>query len=77
LFFDHVKNLNFDDRPDYDYLKRLFRELFFRKGFSYDNMFDWELKELSKNLNVSQETAESRRSTNAVDDDEISSHGTE
>jgi hypothetical protein len=24
-------------------LKRLFRELFFRKGFSYDNMFDWEL----------------------------------
>lgn len=35
--------MRFDDRPDYDYLKRLFRELFFRKGFSYDNMFDWEL----------------------------------
>ena len=38
-----MKNLRFDDRPDYDYLKRLFRELFFRKGFSYDNLFDWEL----------------------------------
>jgi len=38
-----VRSLRFDDRPDYDYLKRLFRELFFRKGFSYDNMFDWEL----------------------------------
>jgi casein kinase 1/casein kinase I family protein HRR25 len=38
-----VKGLRFDDRPDYDYLKRLFRELFFRKGFSYDNLFDWEL----------------------------------
>jgi hypothetical protein len=42
-FFEHVKGLRFDDRPDYDYLKRLFRELFFRKGFSYDNLFDWEL----------------------------------
>ena len=38
-----MRSLRFDDRPDYDYLKRLFRELFFRKGFSYDNMFDWEL----------------------------------
>ena len=42
-YFEHVRALRFDDKPDYDYLKRLFRELFFRKGFSYDNMFDWEL----------------------------------
>lgn len=38
-----MRSLRFDDRPDYDYLKRLFRELFFRKGFCYDNMFDWEM----------------------------------
>jgi len=43
LFFEHVKALSFDDRPDYDYLKRLFRELFFRKGFAYDNVYDWNL----------------------------------
>ena len=43
MYFEHVKSLRFDDRPDYDYLKRLFRELFFRKGFNYDNLFDWEL----------------------------------
>eukprot|EP01039_Chlorochromonas_danica_P011249 gene11249-12548_t len=42
-YFEHVKSLGFDDRPDYDYLKRLFRELFFRKGYSYDNIYDWEL----------------------------------
>ncbi len=42
-YFEHIRSLRFEDRPDYDYLKRLFRELFFRKGFSYDNMFDWEL----------------------------------
>jgi casein kinase 1/casein kinase I family protein HRR25 len=42
-YFEHVKALRFEDRPDYDYLKRLFRELFFRKGFSFDNIFDWDL----------------------------------
>ena len=41
-YFEHVRSLRFEDRPDYDYLKRLFRELFFRKGFSYDNIFDWD-----------------------------------
>jgi casein kinase 1/casein kinase I family protein HRR25 len=43
LYFEHVKSLGFDDRPDYDYLKRLFRELFFRKGFTYDSIFDWDV----------------------------------
>jgi len=47
-YFEHVRSLRFEDRPDYDYLKRLFRELFFRKGFSYDNMFDWELLSMQK-----------------------------
>ena len=42
-YFEHVKSLGFEDRPDYDYLKRLFRELFFRQGFAYDNLYDWDL----------------------------------
>jgi len=45
-YFEHIRSLRFDDRPDYDYLKRLFRELFFRKGYSYDNIFDWEEQDL-------------------------------
>jgi casein kinase 1/casein kinase I family protein HRR25 len=46
-----VKSLRFDDRPDYDYLKRLFRELFFRKGFTYDNLYDWEILNAMSNNN--------------------------
>ena len=42
-YFEHVRALRFDDRPDYDYMKRLFRELFFRKGYSYDNIYDWDI----------------------------------
>lgn len=48
-YFEHVRSLRFDDRPDYDYLKRMFRELFFRKGFRYDNIYDWDLLALSSN----------------------------
>jgi hypothetical protein len=42
-YFDHINSLRFEDRPDYDYLKRIFRELFFRKGFRYDNIYDWDI----------------------------------
>lgn len=35
--------MRFDDRPDFDYLKRIFRDLFFQKGYTYDNVFDWEI----------------------------------
>lgn len=42
-YFEHVKGLRFEDRPDYDYLRKLFREVFKRKGFTYDHMFDWLL----------------------------------
>ena len=42
-YFLHVKKLKFEERPDFDYLKRLFRDLFNRNGYKYDNMYDWEI----------------------------------
>jgi hypothetical protein len=42
-YFEYCRSLRFEDRPDYAYLKRLFKELFYRKGFQYDNMFDWTI----------------------------------
>ena len=64
-YFDHVHSLRFDERPDYDYLKQLFRELFFSKGYVYDNVFDWARYEPSntahKEYPVDEEEDESRR----------------
>jgi len=48
-YFEYCRALRFDDRPDYSYLKRLFSELFLRKGFTDDAMFDWTI------LNMQQE----------------------
>jgi serine/threonine protein kinase len=43
LYFDHIRSLGFEDRPDYAYLKQLFRDLFFHEGFEYDSVYDWDL----------------------------------
>lgn len=40
-YINYCKSLRFEDRPDYSYLKRLFKDLFFRENFQYDFMFDW------------------------------------
>ncbi|KAL5512090.1 hypothetical protein ACEPAG_7584 [Sanghuangporus baumii] len=37
----HCCALRFDDKPDYSYLRKLFRDLFFREGYRYNNVFDW------------------------------------
>ena len=34
-YFHYCRSLRFDDKPDYAYLKRLFRDLFIREGLSF------------------------------------------
>ncbi|OAY34618.1 casein kinase 1-like protein 10 isoform X2 [Manihot esculenta] len=40
-YFHYCRALRFEDKPDYSYLKRLFRELFIREGYQFDYVFDW------------------------------------
>jgi casein kinase 1 len=40
-YFHYCRSLRFDDKPDYAYLKKNFRELFIREGFQFDYVFDW------------------------------------
>eukprot|EP01116_Phalansterium_solitarium_P022705 TRINITY_DN75_c0_g1_i1.p1 TRINITY_DN75_c0_g1~~TRINITY_DN75_c0_g1_i1.p1 ORF type:complete len:569 (-),score=140.49 TRINITY_DN75_c0_g1_i1:345-2051(-) len=40
-YLKYTKNLRFADKPDYDYLHKLFRELFIRKGYKNDGVYDW------------------------------------
>lgn len=36
-YFHYCRSLRFEDKPDYSYLKRLFRDLFIREGTFYDS----------------------------------------
>ncbi|CAJ2674693.1 unnamed protein product [Trifolium pratense] len=42
-YFHYCRSLSFDQRPDYGYLKRLFRELFTSKGYEADYLYDWTI----------------------------------
>ncbi|ESQ56188.1 hypothetical protein EUTSA_v10025130mg [Eutrema salsugineum] len=40
-YFHYCRSLRFEDKPDYSYLRRLFRDLFIREGYQLDYVFDW------------------------------------
>jgi serine/threonine protein kinase len=40
-YLNYCRALRFEDRPDYAYLRRLYKDLFMREGFVNDGIFDW------------------------------------
>ena len=49
-FINYAKSLRFEERPDYAYLKRIFKDLFTRENYLNDNVFDWT------NLNIAKKS---------------------
>lgn len=45
-YLRYVRRLDFFETPDYNYLRKLFQDLFERKGFKDDGIFDWTGKEI-------------------------------
>merc|ERR1719420_93006 len=43
-YLNYCRSLKFADKPDYSYLRKMFKDLFFREGYAYDHNFDWTLK---------------------------------
>jgi len=42
-YLNYCRQLRFEDRPDYAYLRRLLKDLFFREGHQYDFVYDWTI----------------------------------
>ncbi|KAK1342934.1 hypothetical protein QTO34_015702 [Cnephaeus nilssonii] len=45
-YLRYVRRLDFFEKPDYDYLRKLFTDLFDRSGFVFDYEYDWAGKPL-------------------------------
>ena len=43
VYMEYCRNLNFDEKPNYRYLKKIFHELFKINDFDFDSIFDWIL----------------------------------
>lgn len=42
-YLNYVRSLRFTDKPDYAYLRDLFRDLFNRQCYTFDYVFDWTI----------------------------------
>ncbi|KAH8776290.1 casein kinase I isoform delta, partial [Diaporthe sp. PMI_573] len=54
-YINYARGLAFDDKPDYSYLRELFRRLFLAEGLKYDHVFDWtekRFKEMQSQVNT-------------------------
>ena len=40
-FIKYCRNLKFEEKPDYNMLRRSFKDLFSKKGYEYDYNYDW------------------------------------
>jgi len=56
-YFQVVRSLRFSDKPDYSYLRKLFRDLFIREGYQYDYVFDWTILKYQQTQALTRPTA--------------------
>lgn len=54
-YLRYVRRLDFFEKPDYDYLRKLFTDLFDRSGYVFDYEYDWAGKPLVRAGSVSSE----------------------
>ncbi|WVZ74566.1 hypothetical protein U9M48_022732 [Paspalum notatum var. saurae] len=50
-YFHYCRSLRFEDKPDYTYLKKIFRDLFIREGYQLDYVFDWTVSRQAADSN--------------------------
>lgn len=46
-YLNYTRSLRFADKPDYAYLRKLFRDLAIREGYQFDCLYDWAIPKRS------------------------------
>lgn len=66
-YLNFCRSLRFDDKPDYSYLRQLFRNLFHKQGFTYDYVFDWNMLKVGGGRGDRPDPSGSSRPVHGVD----------
>jgi len=45
---DYCREIKFEEKPDYNHLRRILKDLFNRNGYEYDYVYDWNLLDREK-----------------------------
>ena len=69
----YCKGLRFEEKPDYEYLKTLFKELMKKMNYEYDNNFDWipleKLNEVKEKFKEKEEKKDEKKELEKKEDD--------
>jgi hypothetical protein len=49
---DYCREIKFEEKPDYNYLRRILKDLFNRNGYEYDYVYDWNIQEKQRKKRV-------------------------
>jgi len=60
-YLTYCRNLKFEDKPDYNYLRGLLKDLFVKSGFEMDYQYDW---------NILAKKKKEEKSTDEINDEE-------
>jgi casein kinase 1 len=41
LYLQYCRNLKFEEKPDYAYLRKIFKDSMYRNGYECDYQYDW------------------------------------
>ena len=44
IYMSYCRQLKFEETPNYAYLRRLFKELYYKCGFEHEFIFDWTIQ---------------------------------
>lgn len=50
LYLTYVRGLDFEEKPDYTYLKKLLKDSLHKRGHELDYKFDWVLRKEGKKV---------------------------
>lgn len=50
-YLQYCRNLKFEEKPDYNYMRKIFKDLMYKNGYDYDYKYDWVLKKAGHKIN--------------------------
>mmetsp|Transcript_2394 Transcript_2394/g.2340 ORF Transcript_2394/g.2340 Transcript_2394/m.2340 type:complete len:201 (+) Transcript_2394:7-609(+) len=53
-YLNYCRNLKFEEKPDYNYMRKLFKDVSNRSGFEFDYSYDWNAKKAGAAASSSQ-----------------------
>ncbi|KAL6714251.1 serine/threonine protein kinase [Lecanora helva] len=64
-YLSYARSLTVNDKPDYAYIRKIFRDLFIRRRFEYEDTFDWATRKYQR---LAQESGDTLRDSLSPED---------